>query len=308
LRRRASLFREAEAGVDQLAPGLLDSGIRRVEHVVAGFGIATLDLILGGGLRGLSEIYGEESTGKTALIAHLLATAQEAGRAVALCSSEMFDGDYFSRLGVDLSNLVLMEARLDSLTDLIIDFVAEMGDCVIAVDSLTATRPSNDNNLTRWNEEAYYFLDTLSDDLPASAVVAVSSQVRVKRSLTPGQRGRGTESATRWASDLFQTRIEVTRGEVTEDSYQMVVNVVANTAAKPAKWVQLPAVKGWGVNRGLDLVRCATSMGALKQKGAHYYLGFRHIGHGEAEAAETLASNRECLETVLRNMRTVVDG
>jgi len=265
------------------------------------FGIVSLDLCLGGGVpSGITEIYGEESVGKTGLIGHLIARSQQLGLWVMLCSGEFLDIPYFIRLGVDVGNLVVASGDLESIRDLVGRFLSRSPGRIAIVDSLSALQPTREDP-GAWNEAVYEFLQMKVANQSALVVV---NQVRAKRSVDPDKKlTSGTESSARWVHDLYDARIELSRRDVHEESYTMVANVVANSQARPAVWVELPAVKGAGVDVRLDRLRAAVRAGIIRQKGPRFYLGFKHIGLGEEEAALQLEADDEVHGMVMDRLR-----
>jgi recombination protein RecA len=59
------------------------------------------------------EIYGPESSGKTTIATHIIAEAQKKGGICAIIDAEhAFDSSYAQKLGVDVDNLLISQARL----------------------------------------------------------------------------------------------------------------------------------------------------------------------------------------------------
>lgn len=264
-------------------------------------GVLSLDLCLGGGIpSGIAEIFGEESTGKTGLIARIAARSQQLGKEVVLCASEVFDADYYERLGVRLEDMAVVKGPYEIVVPILVEAVAPPNR-VVLVDSLTALRPMSDH-IAAWNEITYEFLSHIQGRMGPGSVMVVTSQVRVRRSLQPGKFASGTTSASRWVNDCFTTRIEISRDEVHEDSYTMVADLVANTISRPGSWVTIPTTKGMGPDIGLDTVRTALRLGAIEKRGSVYYCGSLTLGRGEREASEVLRANRAALQAVMERV------
>src|ERR671922_82789 len=87
-------------------------GARMVVEAIS-TGAINLDAAIGiGGIpRGrITEIYGPESSGKTTLCQHVIASAQRAGGYAAFVDAEhAFDPTYAARCGVDTSNLLISQ-------------------------------------------------------------------------------------------------------------------------------------------------------------------------------------------------------
>jgi RecA/RadA recombinase len=273
-----------------------------VRSVATQTGIISLDLCLGGGLSsGVTEIYGEESVGKTGVIGRVIARSQQLGKWVMLCSSEFLDIPYLQRMGVDMENLAVARGPMEYMQEMAARFLESPGR-VVAVDSLSAMQPLNVDPQS-WNEAAY---DLLGLRVADQSAMVVTNQVRARRSMDPNKRfASGTESSARWVHDMYVTRIELSRKEVRDTEYTLVANIVANQLARPAVWVEIPATKGGGVDVALDRLRAAVRAGVVKQKGPRFYVGFFHLGLGEAQAAAELELNDEVHDLVMDRLQKV---
>jgi archaellum biogenesis ATPase FlaH len=290
LKRAGDQFSHRHPGASRVLRGIIDVSCEEPQYsgAVLRTGILSLDMALGGGLpSGVVELHGDESTGKTALMGSILAAAQRANRATALCPSEYLDQPYLETLGVDLNKLALIKGSLDGVHPVMCDFV-KSPDRVVAVDSLTALRPE-DESPENWNWHVFQFLSGIRHFCGPGSLMMVTNQSRVRRSIHPGRTlARGTETAARRFTDLFDVRLELGRDRVSRDEYTMVVNIEANVLSKPAVIVELPVKKGHGVQASLDTLRVALEHGAVEQAGSRYYIGGEELGHGEKDAAATL--------------------
>ena len=256
--------------------------------IVTRTGVIGIDVALGGGLvAGATELYGEESTGKTGLLGNILAEAQQREVATALCPTEYFDKGYFKDLGVDLSLLPLLRSR-DALKtlDLAYKFVTQGEGYLLAFDSATGLRPKKDRD---WWAMMHDFLEaTLTDLSPGSCIVMVN-QVRARKSMNPQKLfAGGTSSAAVKLADMFDTRLELTRESVSDEKYDLNVHVVSSVFRAPASYVRVPVTKGKGVDVWIDLVRAATEVGVVEKKGNWYYYSDERLGNGEWQAGQTL--------------------
>ncbi len=118
----------------------------RVPIGVIPTGSIALDVALGiGGLpRGrVVEIYGPESSGKTTLALHAIASAQAAGGIAAIIDAEhALDPDYAGRLGVDTDALLVSQPDTGEQALEIADMLVRSGSLdVIVIDSVAALVP-----------------------------------------------------------------------------------------------------------------------------------------------------------------------
>ena len=263
-------------------------------------GILSLDLALGGGLSGgVVEVYGDASAGKTSLLYRILAQAQQDNYSTLLCSSEYLDLAYARNLGVDLDRLFLFSRN--TAEHVFVDALGLMKDqprTVLAIDSATAFRPTDDDP-GQWGRLVEYFLSMLPHYLCGSSCVVMVNQVRMPPGLDPDRSkffANTPDSAARKIASHFSARLELSRSEVSEDRYQMVVNVVRNILAPPGIVLELPFVKGKGVDKELDLVRTA-----LKPKGSWYTVNGQTV-QGEELAASALRMQPEWATWLRKNM------
>src|SRR5690349_21023231 len=109
-------------------------------------GSIALDLALGvGGIpRGrVTEIYGPESSGKTTLCLHIIASAQRAGGYAAFVDAEhALDPAYASRCGVDTNNLLISQPDTgEQALEIVDSLVRSNAIDVVVIDSVAALAP-----------------------------------------------------------------------------------------------------------------------------------------------------------------------
>ena len=283
---------------------LLEQHVSSEEDVVKAFsvptGISSLDLALGGGLpSGAIEIFGAESVGKTTMVAQIIHEAQLNRKNVLLCMSEYFDAPYMERIGIDLNQLELL--RTDSLEAALgigSVFLRSSDDCVFVIDSATGFQSSEDKYSAKWNTMLFDWLNECTQNLGHNSCVVMTNQVRAKRSKQPGKMfAGGSDSSAKKVAGLFDTRLELTRGSITDKSYELSINIMANSLAMPMSFVEVPVTKGYGIDTWKDLVRAALIVGVIEQRGSWYYyngdcraLGIpsRQLGQGLDEVAHVL--------------------
>ena len=112
-------------------------------------GILSFDLMLGGGwpLNQWNEVIGQESSGKTALIAHTIAIHQASNDdyEVLWVASEDFVEDWMETIGLDTSRILLAETNvMETCYQIVIDALDEREVDAIVVDSLPAMVPSEE--------------------------------------------------------------------------------------------------------------------------------------------------------------------
>lgn len=263
-------------------------------------GVLRLDAALRGGLpSGTTEIYGPDSVGKTALLGRIIAQAQARSIPVFLGFGDYLDLRYLSDLGVDTKELAVFPGGSSSFEENIYDIAGLPTPVLIAVDSLTSVRPSEDFD-GAWNEFWFRILQRMKTMIrPGSAFVA-TSQVRNKN--ISGFSNK-TKSTSVRLNDLFDCSLALERHSVGELDYTLVVDIKRSSQSPPGVVLELPSTKGLGIQYHLDAVRLAKQVGVLELRGPKMYFRGRCIGAGERGAADTVMRNQalygELLEAVL---------
>jgi recombination protein RecA len=262
-------------------------------------GIPSLDIMLGRLPWGFVELAGEPSTGKTGMVYQLLAQAQTDMCPVALLASEILDVPYMTRAGLNPESLPVFLGA-NAIGDFA-QFIYDHPRCVVGIDSLTALRPEIED-ASMWNEMIWAFLKMLTEALrPESCVIAVSQMRKGPYSSKP-------LSATKRFLDFFQTRLELSRKNVSDKRYDVIVNIAAHQLSLPARFVELPAIKGIGVDVPRDILRAAVSLQVLEKNGHWYSFGGNwKLGPGEDSARAWLLSNPEALHMLKSTIYDLID-
>jgi len=236
-------------------------------------GIPSLDFALGGGLpSGVTELYGEPSVGKTALLGHIFAQAQSDGFNTLLIQSEAFDRLYLESLGVVPEELGYIAGVSDIALRIALDELRTNNNLVVGIDSLTFIRPYFDDPGV-WAETMLILLEEAKEYLHGRSSIVVLNQARTKKSVHPLQKfSMGIESAARRITRLFDARIELSRDQVTSDTYTMVAHILANPFRPPARFVELRSTKGEGVDVWTDIVAMGVKAGVLDHSAS--WVGF----------------------------------
>jgi recombination protein RecA len=282
---------------------------KKVEPAIAfSTGVLSVDINLGGGIpAGFTEIYGEESSGKTTFIAEMIQSAQGRGLQTALCASEFLDLPYLKRLGIDLGNLLLIRGRGEDVFVEASRFMSGGRKRAVFIDSATGFRP-NEDIMDNWRRMLGSWLVATHPLVAVDSAVVVANQVRARVSAHPNKMfAGGTDSTAAKIAGMFDCRIALSRSSVTESAYDLVVDIVSNTLRRPAQIFTVPVVKGKGVDVWRDLVRVAAQLGVLEQHGSWYYYEETTVAQGEEAVAQLFEKNPEVgniiLEDTLRLLR-----
>ena len=296
-----SHFDEMRAFVGEIAtPRVVEA------ELSARTGVPSLDRALGGALpSGATEIFGEASVGKTSLLYEIIATAQTDGMVVALCASEFLDLPRMRDHCINLNELPIITGNYgEDVYETALRFIEDQAvlaqPCVVAVDSGSGMRPRKDeyNNAAVLLET---FLEVAVPELPPRSCIVVVNQVRKRKSAEKGTfYTQGTDSTQRWKVGVFSARLELSRTDVQDEDFTLVVNTVANQDGPPSTILTFPFNKKTGIDTMLDLVRLASELGVLVRSGSWYSVDGEDVqlGQGEYEAARKLG----CLSAVARRV------
>ncbi|HHW79583.1 MAG TPA: recombinase RecA [Acholeplasmataceae bacterium] len=281
-------------------------------------GSLTLDLALGiGGYpKGrIIEIYGPESSGKTTLALHAIASSQKEGGYVAFIDAEhALDPSYAKKLGVDIDNLILSQPDTGEQALEIAEALIRSGAVdVIVVDSVAALVPEaeisgemGDSHVglqARLMSQAMRKLSGIISK--ANATVIFINQIREKvgvmfgnPEVTPGGR------ALKFYSSV---RLEVRRGEQIKIGTDVVgnkmnVRVVKNKVAPPFKLASVDLIYGSGISTTGELVDLASEVDIIKKSGSWYSYSEERIGQGRENAKKFLEENPEIYETIRKQV------
>ncbi|SJZ49234.1 recombination protein RecA [Pilibacter termitis] len=282
-------------------------------------GSLALDVALGvGGYpRGrIIEVYGPESSGKTTLTLHAIASVQKHGGLAAFIDAEhALDPEYAAKLGVDIDNLFLSQPDTGEQGLAIAEKLISSGAIdLVVVDSVAALTPQAeiDGDMgqsfvglqARMMSQA---LRKLSASINKTKTLAIFiNQLREKVGVmfgspetTPGGR------ALKFYSTI---RIDVRKGEplgTKEEPYgtQMKIKIVKNKVAPPFKKIIVENVFGEGISQIGELIDMASEKDIIKKGGAWYSYGDDRLGQGKEKAKVYLEEHPEVLAEIFAKVR-----
>ncbi|WP_454931896.1 recombinase RecA [Actinomyces oricola] len=270
-------------------------------------GSVALDVALGvGGLpRGrIVEIYGPESSGKTTVALHAVASAQKAGGNAAFIDAEhALDPVYAKALGVDTDNLLVSQPDTGEQALEIADMLIRSGGLdIIVVDSVAALVPKaeiegemGDSHVGLQARLMSQALRKITGALSATGTTAIFiNQLREKIGVFFGnpETTTGGKALKFYAS----VRIDVRRIQTLKDGDQPVGNrtkakVVKNKMAPPFKQAEFDILYGQGISREGGLLDLGVENGVVRKSGAWYTYGTDQLGQGKENARAFLKDN-----------------
>ncbi|MCW4465340.1 recombinase RecA [Glutamicibacter sp. MNS18] len=270
-------------------------------------GSVALDVALGiGGLpRGrVVEIYGPESSGKTTVALHAVASAQRAGGIAAFIDAEhALDPEYAKKLGVDTDALLVSQPDTGEQALEIMDMLVGSGALdIIVIDSVAALVPRaeiegemGDSHVGLQARLMSQALRKITGRLSASKTTAIFiNQLREKIGVFFGspETTTGGKALKFYAS----VRLDIRRIETLKEGANPVgnrtrVKVVKNKMAPPFKQAEFDILYGVGISREGSLIDMGVEHGLVKKSGAWFTYDGDQLGQGKENARRFLKDN-----------------
>ncbi|WP_108832723.1 recombinase RecA [Actinomyces sp. Marseille-P3109] len=270
-------------------------------------GSVALDVALGvGGLpRGrIIEVYGPESSGKTTVALHAVASAQRAGGNAAFIDAEhALDPVYAKALGVDIDNLLVSQPDTGEQALEITDMLVRSGGLdIIVIDSVAALVPKaeiegemGDSHVGLQARLMSQALRKITGALSSTGTTAIFiNQLREKIGVFFGnpETTTGGKALKFYAS----VRLDVRRIGGLKDGDQSVgnrtrVKVVKNKMAPPFKQAEFDILYGQGISREGSLLDLGVDNGVVRKSGAWFTYGEDQLGQGKENARNFLKDN-----------------
>jgi recombination protein RecA len=297
-----------------------DEGRVPVEAIPTGS--IALDIALGiGGLpRGrVVEIYGPESSGKTTLALHAIASVQSTGGIAAFVDAEhAFDPDYAKRLGVDIDNLLVSQPDTGEQALEIADMLIRAGALdLIVIDSVAALVPRaeiegdmGDSHVGLQARLMSQALRKITGALSNNNTTAIFiNQLREKIGVMFGspETTTGGKALKFYASvRLDIRRIETLKVGTDPVGNRTRVKVVKNKVAPPFKQAEFDILYGEGISREGGILDMAVEEGLVRKAGAWYTHEGDQLGQGKENARAYLKDNPELTNDLERQLKEKV--
>jgi recombination protein RecA len=278
-----------------------------------------LDIALGiGGYpRGrIMEIYGPESSGKTTLTLHAIASVQRQGGVAAFVDAEhALDPAYARKLGVKTDELLVSQPDYGEQALEIADMLVRSGAVdLVVVDSVAALVPKaeieGDMGDMHVGTQARLMSQALrkltSTVARSNCLMIFINQIRMKIGVMFGNPETTTGgNALKFYSSL---RLDVRRiGAIKEASpasgrdpmvvgNRTRVKIVKNKMAPPFREVEFDILYGQGISRSGDVIDLATDQGIIEKSGAWFSFQGERIGQGRENAKAYLEQRPELME------------
>ncbi len=282
-------------------------------------GAIALDVALGiGGFpRGrIVEVYGPESSGKTTVALHAIASVQKQGGIAAFIDAEhALDPVYAGRLGVDLDSLYVSQPDTGEQALEIADTLIRSGAMdLIVIDSVAALVPRaeiegemGDSHVGLQARLMSQALRKMAGALSTSQTTAIFiNQLREKIGVmfgspetTTGGRALKFYSSVR----LDVRRIETLKGGTEAVGNRTRVKVVKNKVAPPFKLAEFDILYGEGISREGSLLDLGVDNNIVRKSGAWYTYEGDQLGQGKENARAFLRDNPDLADEIEKRIK-----
>lgn len=279
-------------------------------------GALALDIALGiGGVpRGrIVEIYGPESSGKSTLALHIVASAQRNGGLAAYIDAEhALDPSYAAKIGVNIDELLISQPDSGEEALNIAEILARSNAVdVIIIDSVAALVPKSelegeigDSFVGLQARLMSQALRKLTATLSKSNTCAVFiNQIREKIGVMYGN--PETTTGGRALKFFSSIRLDIRRiagikgpAESNDIGNRVKVKVVKNKMAPPFHSAEFDILFNEGISRTGSAIDMATEFNVVDKKGAWFSYKGQRLGQGREAVREELKNNTKLLDEI----------
>ncbi|MEN3042129.1 MAG: recombinase RecA [Fervidobacterium sp.] len=277
---------------------------------------------VGGYPRGrVIEIYGPESSGKTTIALHAIASIQKLGGIAAFVDAEhALDLSYARSLGINLSELLVSQPDYgEQALDIVDELVRSNAVDLIVVDSVAALVPRAEIEGAMGDAQIGLQARLMSQALrklagnvsKSKSVVIFINQTRMKIGVMYGNPETTTGGV---ALKFYATmRMEVrSSGKIVEGNEnvgnEVTIKFVKNKVAPPFRTATVDIIYGKGIVRENELFNIAVNEGLIDRRGSWFTYedlsGKEHsLGQGKSNAVAYLIEHGEIADEIEQRIR-----
>ena len=267
---------------------------------------------IGGLPRGrVIEIFGPESSGKTTLALHAVASSQRKGGIAAFIDAEhALDTAYAKKLGVDCDELLVSQPDTGEQALEIADMLVRSGAVdIIVIDSVAALVPRaeiegemGDSHMGLQARLMSQALRKLTGTIGKTQTTLIFiNQIRMKIGVVFGnpETTTGGNALKFYAS----VRLDIRRMAAIKDGQEVTgnrtkVRVVKNKMAPPFREAEFDIMYGEGISQTGDLLDMGVLTNIIDKSGAWYSYSGERIGQGRENAKSFLKDNPDMFDAI----------
>jgi recombination protein RecA len=272
---------------------------------------------VGGFPRGrIIEVFGPESSGKTTVALHVVASAQKMGGMAAFIDVEhALDPIYARNLGVDVDNLLVSQPDYaEQALEIAAALIGSGSVDVLVIDSVAALVPKAELDGEMGDASVGLQARLMSQALrKLTGIVSKSNtclifinQIREKIGVMFGN--PETTSGGRALKFYATIRADIRRIAAIKDGEVVTgnrtrVKIVKNKVAAPFREAEFDIMYGQGISREGDLIDVGAAQNIVEKSGSWYSYKGERIGQGRENARQFLKDNPDIaqkLDTELR--------
>lgn len=288
-----------------------------VSTVPSGSIALDISLGIGGYPRGrIVEIYGPESSGKTTVALHAIASVQKSGGQAAFIDAEhALDPVYARKLGVNIDELLLSQPDTGEQALEIAEALVRSGAIdILVIDSVAALVPKaeiegemGDSHVGLQARLMSQALRKLAGAINKSKAIAIFiNQLREKVGVMFGN--PETTPGGRALKFYSSVRLDVRRADTIKQGNDLVGNrtkikVVKNKVAPPFKQCEVDIMYGEGISHEGSLLDIAAEVDIVAKSGAWYSYNGERLGQGRENSKQFLKDNPEITAVIEKQVR-----
>ena len=258
----------------------------------------------------ITEIYGNESSGKTTVCLSIVANAQKSnlGKVAYIDVENALDPSYCKLLGVDIDNMYISQPDCGEHALSIVERLVDSGlFAVIVVDSVSALVPRaelegeiGDSHVGLQARLMSQSLRMLSQKVKSSNTSLVFiNQVRMKIGVMFGS--PTTTSGGNALKFFSSVRLKTARiGNIKRKDdvigSTIKVQVVKNKVAAPFKEAEFEIWYDRGINRNMELLNLAIEDGTIEKSGSWFSMGEENLGQGQDSVLNRMVEDKKFLK------------